>query len=77
MLTRVKKLYWELLAGTTKRRLINSLKKSTEAFFKKIENSLLREHVELIYAPIFIIGSPRSGSTLLYQLMARHFKVVA
>jgi hypothetical protein len=72
---RVKKLYWELLAGTTKRRLINSLKKSTEAFFKKIENSLLREHVELIYAPIFIIGSPRSGSTLLYQLMARHFKV--
>lgn len=75
MLTRVKKLYWELLAGTTKRRLINSLKKSTEVFLKKIENSLLREHVELAYAPIFIIGSPRSGSTLLYQLMARHFKV--
>ncbi len=75
MLIRVKKFYWELLAGTPKYRLKNTLKQSTGAFLRNMENALLGQHVELTYAPIFIIGPPRSGSTLLYQLVARHFRV--
>lgn len=39
------------------------------------ERLLLRQDVELKYPPIFVIGPPRCGSTLLSLVMARHFRV--
>lgn len=37
---------------------------------------LLRRYGEGTRPPVFIVGVPRSGTTLLYQLMARHLDVV-
>lgn len=43
---------------------------------KSIENQFVKHHENTIdQAPIFIIGLPRSGSTLLYQLMVNRFKL--
>ena len=28
-----------------------------------------------LFPPIFIIGSPRSGTTVLYQLLCKHLKI--
>ena len=35
----------------------------------KIEPKLIDKKIELPFAPIFIIGVPRSGSTLIYQIL--------
>lgn len=75
LLPRIKKFYWGLLSGTHKKQIKNSLIKLVENRLIKIEGSLLKENAEPVYAPIFIIGPPRSGSTLLYQLIACHFNV--
>lgn len=40
-----------------------------------IERRLIRYDRDLPYPPIFIIGIPRSGTTLLYQLMTDCFEV--
>ena len=42
---------------------------------KKLELSLTKNNVIFKHAPIFIIGNPRSGSTLLYQTITYFFKV--
>jgi len=42
----------------------------------KLEGYVLKEHPSTCDAtPIFIVGAPRTGSTLLYQLMVEHFKL--
>ena len=75
VLYRVKSFYWHL-RSYLKRQIKKSLTLPAEVVFKKIENSLIRkDNVEFRYAPIFIISPPRAGSTLLYQLIATHFKV--
>jgi hypothetical protein len=45
----------------------NKLLHCLECFFSKKHNTKLK------YPPIFIIGAPRSGSTLLYQVLASYF----
>lgn len=52
-----------------------------ESFLARL-NALLAPHQEAEYAPrpevyptLFIIGAPRSGTTLLYQLLATHLNV--
>jgi len=40
--------------------------------FSVIETKILKRNNN-IYPPIFLIGPPRSGSTLLYQLLITHF----
>ena len=39
------------------------------------EDKIIELHKDIIFKPIFIIGLPRSGSTLLYQSMIRHFRL--
>ena len=39
------------------------------------ERRLLRDAQDDLLAPMFIIGAPRTGSTLLYQLLIRNFKL--
>lgn len=39
-----------------------------------MEKSMLNKHRDLKYRPVFMIGPPRSGSTLLYQLLARRYR---
>lgn len=75
VILRIKKFYWDLLSGRHKKRAKDSLMKSVENSLMKIEESLLKEKPEPFHAPLFIIGPPRTGSTLLYQLIACHFKV--
>lgn len=36
-----------------------------------IESILLKKNVQIPFAPIFIIGPPRSGTTLIYQIMTK------
>jgi len=38
------------------------------SYGEKCERTLIQKHEHLAFQPIFIIGLPRSGSTLLYQL---------
>lgn len=40
-----------------------------------IENKLISRNKRILYKPIFIVGLPRSGSTLLYQLICNNFEV--
>ena len=40
-----------------------------------IESVLTKKNVRLQFAPIFIIGVPRSGTTLLYQIMTTALKL--
>jgi hypothetical protein len=49
------------------------IKPPIEALMASIENTLIRRQAKIQIAPIFIIGPPRTGSTLLYHLMARRF----
>ena len=39
-------------------------------FCESIEKKLIHKNYPLDYSPVFIIGVPRSGTTLLYQLLA-------
>ena len=57
------------------RHLKKPVKLLSEVILKRVEDFLVKKHVDIKYPPIFIIGPPRSGSTLLYQLVVRHFKV--
>lgn len=50
------------------------LKRSVATMNRCVEKALLKGE-DLRYPPVFIIGPPRSGTTLLYQLMVHHFKV--
>lgn len=59
------------IAKNTFRPLYYLLQKVLE----KIENGLLMFNYKPSFSPIFIIGVPRSGSTLLYQLIAYCFEV--
>jgi len=40
-----------------------------------IEANIIKKEVECQYSPLFIVGLPRSGSTLLYQLVTYCFAV--
>ena len=35
----------------------------------------MKNNVNIVHAPIFIVGNPRSGTTLLYQVIAQYFEV--
>ncbi len=58
-----------------------SLLKDVLKFYKNryyrfsYEHELIRRYRDEERPLIFIVGVPRSGTTLLYQLMARHFRV--
>ncbi len=58
------------LIGKNIQLLIGGLK-----FAEKYEDEIIERHKDITFKPIFIIGLPRSGSTLLYQLMIRHFRL--
>lgn len=45
----------------------------TNFFEKKIENKFYIENLNT--PPIFIVGAPRSGTTMLYQLLLKEFKL--
>lgn len=45
------------------------------ALFQQESRRLAVSETELSYPPIFIVGSPRSGTTLLYQLMVHCFRL--
>ena len=47
-------------------------------FFKILEKDRVKSYSRLNknFSPIFIIGVPRSGSTLLYQIIINYFKVI-
>lgn len=52
------------------------IKYPIESLFNYYENRLLSgEENQPCKSPIFILGVPRSGTTLLLQLMIRHFKL--
>lgn len=55
--------------------LKESLKLPIERSLAAIEGALLSRNAPLTFAPIFIIAPARSGSTLLYQAMTRHFEL--
>lgn len=42
----------------------------------RIEGKIAKRQKQPIFPPIFIIGHPRSGTTLLYQIMCSHFELV-
>jgi len=42
---------------------------------RQLEEKIINSKKSYYSPPIFIIGLPRSGSTLLYQLITHHFKV--
>lgn len=44
-------------------------------FGKFIEQKVINRNVDLQRPPIFIVGLPRTGSTLLYQLMCNSFEL--
>ena len=61
MIKQLKSLAWQV---------IRAGQKST-AF---LDAAFLRQDIAMPQAPFFIIGPPRSGTTLLYQLMVQAFR---
>ncbi|MCU4138616.1 MAG: hypothetical protein MW689_000405 [Thermodesulfobacteria bacterium] len=39
-----------------------------------IEKLIIKNNIEFLYPPLFIIGTPRSGSTLIYQVLINKYK---
>ena len=76
--------FQHFLAGNAGRRaLINYDEKSTLAMFDHIERVFTRELIEqksgggdCSSVPIFVIGMPRSGTTLVEQILASHEQVL-
>jgi len=62
----------KLLLGPTKSREVGLRVRKTMA---GIESKLISKNIKLPFAPIFIIGLPRSGTTLLYQVMTKCLKM--
>jgi hypothetical protein len=56
-------------------RLKGMVKAAAGRALAQMERPLLAVPGAIEHAPIFIVGAPRSGSTLLYQLVAQRFKV--
>jgi hypothetical protein len=56
-------------------RLNTGLGKHLETFLAAREKTLLRRYDQPSVPPVFIVGLPRSGSTLLYQVLARGLRV--
>ena len=48
---------------------LRSAKSTGSTFLARRERSLLTDEIKNSWPPIFIIGLPRSGSTLLYQVL--------
>ena len=53
----------------------NVIRRLVQSGLKPLERRLIQKAYQHTYPPIFIIGPPRSGSTLLYQLVARRYRV--
>jgi hypothetical protein len=51
------------------------LKHAVQGALAPVEERLLRGVAPAGHAPMLIVGPPRSGSTLLYQLLARRYRV--
>ena len=52
-----------------------ALKYPAEQALATLERALIARERELGFRPIFVVAPARSGSTLLYQAMARHFEL--
>ena len=72
----------KLTRKNIKKNIRNSLKFTQKIligpvyYFLRIkERSLINNTQKLKHAPMFIVGNPRSGTTLLYQTIANYFKV--
>ena len=59
----------------TIQRVKETIKVPIEASLGALEQLFIAHDTQLTFAPIFIVAPPRSGSTLLYQLIARYFRV--
>ena len=55
--------------------LFTKLKKNTASFIRKYHFSLKQSSNDL--SPIFILGMPRSGTTLVEQIISSHSKIMA
>lgn len=62
------------LLKNIKTRLVFNLKKLISLFLNPLEKRLTRQSVKDIQPVIFIIGAPRSGTSLLYELLIRQYK---
>ncbi len=59
----------------TVRQAKRAIKIGVQALLQPMEAKLRRASAEaLTFAPLFIIGPPRTGSTLLYQLLVRRYR---
>ncbi len=64
------------ISKMSKRGFYYALGKIANPLLKRLESgSLKRSTGKLRYPPIFIIGVPRTGTTLFYQLMLRRFNL--
>lgn len=54
---------------------VNFIIDNLRLLFKNIDSFIINRTIELKYPPIFIIGPPRTGSTLLTQIITHCFKV--
>lgn len=50
------------------------IKRSVQIGLRPVELHLVQKTYPCTYAPVFIIGPPRTGSTLLYQLLTRSYR---
>lgn len=58
-----------------KRRVLQVLVKGAAPAFRKLDQFLLRHYeARQFYPPVFIIGPPRSGTTLLYQILIDRYR---
>lgn len=71
----IKQLWTAVLKKRKHEQKIKRLVFCIDFFLGRFEKKILTECSGSAYPPIFIVGSPRSGSTLLYQLMARRFRL--
>jgi len=62
-------------AGRARRAAIEIARSATMAALRPVEHALLRSSRTPAHPPCFIIGPPRSGTTLLYELLITRFRV--
>lgn len=60
--------------GTSRRLAIESLRTGVSLVLKPLESHLLRCHGEARGPVVFILGPPRSGTTLLYEVLVRRYE---
>ena len=64
--------FWSKIVSALIYRTLNQINRGLHTWERM---TLLDTEEKLEYPPIFIIGAPRSGSTLLYQVLTDYFEV--